>query len=231
MSSFEFILPSTSKALAGSESALHLLEQKQRTELSVARNDPALMLDTSKALLEATYKTILTDRGVTFNTSDDMNMLYKQVKNIMTYNRDDEAKGMLEKLIGVIAHWVPELRNKFGASSHGKDGYFLNPIETPEAEMVVHLVDGMAGFLLIKNRMLSTPENSQRIYYPDHEEFNEYLDTSNDPLDLKINGSKPIPYSKFLFDYEPEAYKEYLIQFLTQKKEEEEEQPIIERIP
>lgn len=223
MSSFELILPSTSKAIAGNEAALHLLEQKQRVEFSVTTNDPALVLDTSKALLETTYKTILNDRGETFDASDDMNMLYKKVKNILTYNRDNEAKGMLEKLIGVIAHWVPELRNKYGASSHGKDGYFLCPIEMPEAEMVMHLVDGMAGFLLIKSRILATPENSQRIYYLDQEEFNEYLDTSNDPLDLKISGSKPIPYSKFLFDYDPEAYKEYLIQFLAQKKEEEEE--------
>lgn len=231
MSNLEFILPSTSKAIVGSDGALHLLEQKQRVELSVAGNDPALMLDTSKALLETTYKTILNDRGETFDASDDMNILYKKVKNILTYNRDDEAKAMLEKLIGVIAHWVPQLRNKFGASSHGKDGYYLSPIEMPEAEMVVHLVDGMAGFLLIKNRMLANPENSQRIYYADHEEFNEYLDTSYDPVDLKIDGSTPVPYSRLLFDYDSEAYKEYLIQFIAQEEEEEEEeeQLIIEK--
>lgn len=230
MSDFEFILPSTSKAIVGSEEALHLLEQIRRVENSVSKNDSALTLDTSKALLETTYKTILKDRGEAFNASDDMNLLYKTVKEILPFNRDDEAKGMLEKLTGAIAHWVPELRNKFGASSHGKDGHYITPIEMPEAEMVAYLVDGVSGFLLRKSRLLANPENSQRIYYTDYEEFNEYLDTSNDPIDLKISDSTPTPYSKALFNCDREAYKEFLIQFITTQKEEE-EQPTIDIIP
>jgi len=229
VSDFEFILPSTSKAIVGSEEAMHLLEQIRRVENSVAKNDSALTLDTSKALLETTYKTILEDRGENFNASDDMNLLYKTIKEILPFNHDDEAKGMLEKLTGTIAHWVPQLRNKFGASSHGKDGHYICPIEMPEAEMVAYLVDGVSGFLLRKNRILANPENSQRIYYADYEEFNEYLDTSNDPLDLKISDSTPIPYSLFLFDYDRQAYKEGLIQFLT--KEEGDEQSTFEITP
>lgn len=227
MSDFEFLLPSTSKSVVDSEEALHLIEQIQRVAFSVAKKDSALTLDTTKALLETTYKTILEDRGEFFNESDDMNLLYKMVKQTLPFNRDNEANDMLAHLVGAIAHWVPELRNKFGASSHGKDGYYLSPIEMPEAEMVVHLVDGVSGFLLKKSRMLTNPENSQRIYYSDYEEFNEYLDTSNEPIDLKINDSKPVVYSKVLFDVDREAYKEFLIQFLTQKEEDEQTIEII----
>lgn len=227
MSDFEFLLPSTSKSVVDSEEALHLIEQIQRVAFSVAKKDSALTLDTTKALLETTYKTILEDRGEFFNESDDMNQLYRMVKQTLPFNRNSEANDMLTHLVGAIAHWVPELRNKFGASSHGKDGYYLSPIEMPEAEMVVHLVDGVSGFLLKKSRMLTNPENSQRIYYMDYEEFNEYLDTSNDPIDLKINDSKPVPYSKALFDIDREAYKESLIQFLTQKEEDEQTIEII----
>ena len=229
MGDVEFILPSTSKAIVGSEETLHLLEQIRRVENSVAKNDSALTLDTSKALLETTYKTILKDKGETFKTTDDMKLLYKTVKEILPFNRDDEARGMLENLTGTIAHWVPQLRNKFGASSHGKDGFYISPIEMPEAEMVAYLVDGMSGFLLRKSRLLANPENSERIYYVDYEKFNEYLDTSNDPLDLKISDSTPIPYSLFLFDYDRQAYKEGLIQFFT--PEGEEEQSTFEIIP
>ncbi len=221
MSDFKFILPSTSEAIVGSEEALHLFEQMQRVEDSIAKNDPPLTLDTSKALLETTYKTILKDRGETFNASDNMNLLYKAVKKNLPFNHDDEAKGMLEKLVGVIAHWVPQLRNKFGASSHGKNGHYISPIEMPEAKMVVHLVDGVSGFLLRKSRLLANPENLQRIYYEDYEEFNDYLDTSYDPVDLKINNSTPITYSKALFGLDRDAYTEYLIQFNNQKEEEE----------
>ncbi|MCK4499421.1 abortive infection family protein [Candidatus Babeliales bacterium] len=220
MSDFKFILPSTSEAIVGSDEALHLFEQMQRVENSIAKNDPPLTLDTSKALLETTYKTILNDKGETLNASDDMNRLYKMVKDILPFSHDDEAKSMLEHLVGAIAHWVPQLRNKFGASSHGKDGHYISPIEMPEAKMVAHLVDGVSGFLLRKSRLLASPENSQRFYYGDYEEFNDYLDTSNDPVDLKINNSTPIPCSKVLFDCDCEAYKECLIQFNNQKEEE-----------
>lgn len=224
MSDHEFILPSTSKAIAGSEETLHLLEQKQRVENSILRNEPALTLDTSKALLETVFKTILKDRVANPNLSQRINPLYKDVRVTLQLNRDDEARNMLENLTGGIVNWVSRLRNEYGVSSHGKDGHYVSPIEMPEAEMVAYLVDSVSGFLLRKNRLLADPEYSQRIYYRDYEEFNEYLDTSNDPYDLNINDSGPTPYSKILFDQEPEAYKEYLIQFLNQEKEEKEEQ-------
>jgi|GEM_PF-1828024 hypothetical protein len=227
MGDIEFLLPSTSKSVVDSEEALHLIEQIQRVAFSVAKKDSALTLDTTKALLETTYKTILNDMSKSFDDFDDMYVLYDMVKQVLPFNRDDEANKILERLVGAIAHGVPKLRNKFGASSHGKDGYYLNPIEMPEAEMVVHLVDGVSGFLLKKSRMLTNPENSQRIYYSDYEEFNEDLNESYAPIDLHISDSAPIPYSKALFVYDPEAYKERLIQFLNQKEEDEQTIEII----
>ena len=224
MDDVEFILPSTSKAIVGSEEALHLLEQKQRVEYSVLINDPALTLDTSKALLETVFKTILKDRVVNPNLSQKVGSLYKDVKASLPFNRDDGAKVIFENLISSIVHNVLALRNEFGASSHGKDGHYVSPIEMPEAEMVAYLVDGASGFLLRKNRLLANPEYSQRIYYMDNEEFNDYLDTSNDPVDLKISDSEPIAYSKVLFECDPKAYKEYIIQFNNQKEEDEDEE-------
>ena len=224
MSDFEFILPSTSKAIVGSEEMLHLFDQIQRVQDSVAKKDSALTLDTSKALLETVFKTILKDKVVNPNLSQDIGPLYKDVKANLPFNRDDKARDIFEKLIGSIVHNVPELRNKFGASSHGKDGHYVSPIEMPEAEMVAYLVDGVSGFLLRKNRLLANPEYSQRIYYMDNEEFNDYLDTSNDPVDLKISDSEPIAYSKVLFECDPKAYKEYIIQFNNQKEEDEDEE-------
>ena len=224
MGDIEFILPSISKIVANSEEALHLLEQKQRVENSILRNDPAVTLDASKALLETTLKTILKDRVVNPNLSQKMGALYKDVKDNLLLNRDAKARNIFEKLIGSIVHNVPELRNEFGVSSHGKDGHYTNPIEMPEAEMVAYLVDGVSGFLLKKNHLLANPEYSQRIYYEDYEEFNDYLDTSYNSVDLKINNSPPITYSRALFRLDRDAYTEYLIQFNDQKKEDEEEE-------
>jgi hypothetical protein len=192
-------------------------------EHSILINDPALTLDTSKALLETTLKTILKDRIVNPNLSQDMNPLYKDVKANLMFNRDDKVRSIFEILISAIVHAVPQLRNEFGASSHGKDGYYVSPIEMPEAEMIAYLVDGVSGFLLRKNRLLANPEYSQRIHYEDYEEFNDYLDTSYDSVDLKINNSPPITYSRALFGLDRDAYTEYLIQFNDQKEEDEDE--------
>ena len=217
MSEAEFILPSTTNAIIHNSDSSHLFEQKQRVESAVVSEDPALVLDTSKALLETVYKTILNDILSEPDISGDMGSLYRDVKTHMVFNHDKFAREKLEHLIGNINHFVPELRNKFGAASHGKDGNFQNPIEMPEAEMITYLVDGVAGFLLKRNRILANPEYSQRIYYTDYEEFNDYLDTSNNPIDFGITGSEPIPHSLALFNCDPKAYQEYLIQF----KEEE----------
>ena len=111
MGDLEFILPSISKAIVGSEEALHLLEQKQRVENSVLINDPALTLDTSKALLETILKTILKDRVANPNLSQDMIPLYKDVKANLVFNRDAKSRGKIQKLIVTKLHNVPELRN------------------------------------------------------------------------------------------------------------------------
>lgn len=221
MSDQDFILPSTTKIIASGRDGQHLYEQKLRVESAVTKEDPAEILDTSKALLETTYKTILKDLVETPDLTKDMNGLYKEVKTHISFNHDDDANKIIERLVNGIAHNVPELRNKYGALSHGKDGNYQSPIEMPEAEMVAHLVDGTVGFLLKKNRMLADPRYSQRIYYADYEEFNDFLDTSKDPVDFGISDSKEIPFSWVLFNCDPNAYKEYLLQFSNPDEEED----------
>ena len=62
MSDSDFILFSSTKAIAGSAEAVHFLEQKDRLEQAVVRKDSALALDMAKAFLESVFKTILSDR-------------------------------------------------------------------------------------------------------------------------------------------------------------------------
>ena len=53
MSDSESFLSSSTRALVGTNDAVHLIEQKERVEQAVVSNDPALTLDTAKAFPES----------------------------------------------------------------------------------------------------------------------------------------------------------------------------------
>lgn len=150
MSETGFYLSSSTRAIAGSENAVNLIRQKERVEQAMASGDPALVLDTSKAFLESIFKTILSDRIENPDLDKKMSPLFVDVRNALSLNRDENARGLIRNISGAIVHNVAELRNKFGAASHGDDGYFDNPIGITEAEFVAQVVDGLAGFLLIR---------------------------------------------------------------------------------
>lgn len=236
MSDSAFFLASSTRAIAGSEDAVHLIEQKERVEQAVISNDPALTLDTSKAFLESVFKTILLDRVHEPDLSIDMSPLYRNVRDVLPLNRDRAANEILKNLTNVIVHNVAELRNKYGAASHGDDGYYENPIEMPEAEMIAHIVDGMAGFLFRKHKAHGNPELAARIYYNDHPAFNDYLDGQREGYKIVLDEERAIELSPsyLLFTADEDAYRELLIQFLAEEKQEREHgegTPIIEQIP
>lgn len=220
MSDTAFIMQSCTKSIAGAEDAIHLLEQKSRLEQAVSSNDPALTLDTSKSLLESIFKTILTDREPDPKLNKDFSPLYADVRRVITLNSDSVANEILKRLTNAIVHNVGELRNKYGAASHGDDAYYENPIEMPEAEMIAHIVDGMGGFLFRKHKSLNDPEAAQRIFYSDYAVFNDWLDSQNDSIIIPVEGAKQIPFSVFLFTYDVDTYRAMLLQYIQTELED-----------
>lgn len=227
MSGTAFILENCNKAIGGSEDANHLFEQKSRLEQAVSNNDPALTLDTAKSLLESIFKTILSDRVENPDLGQDINPLYRNVRDVMALNQNDEANEILKRLTNGIVHNVAELRNKYGAASHGDDGYYESPIEMPEAEMVAYLVDGMGGFLYRKHKHLNNPEVAQRIYYRDYEDFNDWIDSQYEPIKSPIEGAKEIIYSYFLFSFDVSTYRAMLLQHIDSESTDDE---VVEKI-
>ncbi|WP_421902093.1 abortive infection family protein [Maridesulfovibrio sp.] len=208
------------------ESLVHLSEQVKRLEIAVNAEDSPLILDTSKALLESVLKTILNDHGVEFESKRKNNRknltiikLCTLIRNNLRLANSEELGTEIGVLLGNIVRTTAELRNNYGEASHGKDALFDNPLGFPEAKMIASLADNVSCFLLSRNAQLRDPANGQRIYYLDNEEFNDFLDLENDPINLKISDSGPIPYSKALFGLDPEAYKESLLQFLDNKED------------
>lgn len=216
------LLHSSTEALAYSEDAVHLLEQKERIQRAVIIEDPAQVLDTSKAFLETVFKTILQDRDGDAEIPSNFTQLFRAASNSMPMSQDAGVSGSLEKMAKSIVHNVGELRNAYGATSHGDDGYHSCPVEMNDAHMVVQFVDGLAGFVLKKHRHSANPEIAARIHYNDYPDFNEYWDEQYDGYELPFSSTDKsvIPASELLFKTDLKSYREALLQFRASEEED-----------
>lgn len=215
------LLHSSTAALAGSESATHLLEQKERIQQALARSDVALVLDTSKAFLESIFKTILMDRT---GTAPDLDFgpLFKAVRDAMPLSDDAAVANHLRNLANSIVHELGELRNNYGAASHGNDGYYVSPVKLAEAELLVKFVDGFAGFIYRRHKESGDPELAARIHYNDYPDFNDFLDTQHEGYILALSDKHRLALtaSEVLFQTDPGAYREMLVQYRSSEAED-----------
>ena len=105
-----------------------LLRQIERLKGSV-NDDPDLAIGTAKELIETTCKTILEERGVPFEESDDISKLAKETRKVLGLVPDsipEAAKGAdtirrLLSSLGNLVQGLAELRNLYG-TGHGKAG-------------------------------------------------------------------------------------------------------------
>jgi hypothetical protein len=220
------LLHCCTEALANSEDAVHLLEQKERIQRAVTTKDPAQVLDTSKAFLETVFKTILQDRKADAEIPSTFTKLFRAVSQSMPMSQDLGVAGAIEKMAGAIVHNVGELRNAYGATSHGDDGYHTCPLEMNDAHMVVQFVDGLAGFVLKKHRHSANPEIAARIHYNDYPDFNEYWDEQYDGYELPFSSTDKsvILASELLFKTDLKGYREALLQFRASEVEDGEDE-------
>jgi hypothetical protein len=219
------LLYSSTEALAYSDGAVHHLEQKERIQRAVTIEDPAQILDTSKAFLETVFKTILQDREGDGDIPSTFTQLFRAVSNSMLMSQDAEVAGSLEKMAKSIVHNLGELRNAYGATSHGDDGYYNCPVEMNDAHMVVQFVDGLAGFVLKKHRDSSNPQIVARIHYNDYSDFNEFWDEQYEGYMLPFSSTEQvvIAASEILFKNDLGAYREALLQFISSEEGDDEE--------
>lgn len=208
-------------AFSQSIDANHLTEQKERLEKALERQDCPVILDTSKSLLETVFKTILSDRLSNANLNQDMNPLYRSVRDCLQLNMNSSANNNLTRLTNAIVHNVSELRNTYGAASHGDDGYFENPITPTDAYLIGNISDVFCSYLYTRHKESSDPILSERIYYPDYPEFNDWLDGQYPGYALPTGGE--IPPSEIIFKLDLKMYREMLIQYSNTEIEDDEE--------
>ena len=115
-----------------------------------------------------------------------------------------------------------QLRNRYGAASHGDDGYHTNPIKMVEAEFIASSVDGLASCIYKKHKETLEPEVAHRLRYDDYPEFNDWLDEQFDGYNLPLGNGNIIQFtaSQMVFQHDMEGYREMLVQYSSTEEEE-----------
>lgn len=115
-------------ALAVKLDSAEIVRQIERIEAAV-EEDPALAIGSSKELVESCCKTILHERGDTWDKTDDLPKLLKRTRKVLKLLPEDipdEAKGAdiirtLLSNLGTVVSGLAEMRNLYG-SGHGPHG-------------------------------------------------------------------------------------------------------------
>ena len=232
----QFQMYGVREIINASSGAVNLKRQVELIETSID-NNPSLVIDLSRALIETTCKTILNDRGVAVvKKSPSLNELVNQALTalqLVSPHCDGEAEisGELRKMctrLVAATQALGNLRNSQGFASHGPDAY-LESLEPAQAlfsarisDAIVHLmfhahrnykgdikrVDGVP--IVPQLTLKELEENRVAVDYTAHEVFNSYIDELHDPLNVF-----EVEYvaSESFARVDPEAYLQYLEEF------------------
>ena len=202
---------------AVSSGLLHIDEQVKALEVAVVENT-GLAFDLARTLIESACKTILTERGSTFDNDDNLPKLFRAATLTVPFlpialAADSSARRSLQQTLNGLktaVQGVCELRNSFGFASHGSDT--SRPVmEGVQALLVAQAADAIIGFLYrVHSQDLSRPR-SVPLEYDDHSDFNEWLDDQCDPVQiLSLPSYRP---SDVLFNVDQEAYRDLLTEY------------------
>ena len=213
----------------------YIEEQVNGIELAVLEN-PGLTFDLAKTLIESVCRTVLNERGISFEPDDDLPKLFKAVRINLPFlpaSASGEAKvrksleqtlsGLHIAIIGVC-----ELRNQCGFASHGASGP-RPAMESVQAFLAAEAADTIVGFLYRIHRQERTLFESARPTYDENFAFNEYVDNAHELIRIFEVEFKP---SEVLYQMEPESYRVYLAEFEPEPDDEktsEQEKGVVER--
>ena len=204
-------------ARAAMAAGLSHIEQQINGIEAAIENNPGLTFDLAKTLIESTCKTILSERNVAYDPSDDLPKLFKITTNHLPFlpvaaSGEAGIRNSLARTLGGLrtaVQGVCELRNACGFASHGADGP-RPALETVQALLAAETADAVVGFLYRIHTQDRTPPGSPRLNYDDHSDFNEYVDELHDRARVFEEDFEP---SKILFGLAPEAYRLYLAEY------------------
>ncbi|MEL7070137.1 MAG: abortive infection family protein [Cyanobacteria bacterium J06581_3] len=221
-------LIASTHAFSESTEDVYLLRQKENVEQALTSDKPAQVLDTSQALLEGLFKTILLDRQEKLHkkTNPNIKELCAEATSKVKLSHHEQVHNNLKKLINGIVEQLRKLRNDFGSASHGKDGQFENPIQMPEAAMIARIVDSIFAFLYCRHKASKNRKLAVRVSYEECSDFNGWFDEEQETIAINTPDGSQLLFlaSEVLFKNDKVAYHEAFLEFLSWRENEEEEE-------
>jgi len=199
-----------------------IAQQVQAIEDAIERV-PDFAFDLAKTLIETVCKTILEDLGRPSDPNWDTPKIMRETTTFLSmlppeHANATKARDSLRKALNGLQTTVQglcELRNDYGLSSHGRDGFSAR-LDLRQATLAAQAADTIVSFLYRVHRDALVRTPGVRVYYEDHTDFNEALDRDNEPIQL---GELELLPSRVLFHTDREAYKVALDDYLAELDE------------
>lgn len=230
-SSPQFVMVGAREVVA--EGMSHIERQVVAIEEAVS-NNPGLAFDLSKTVIESICKSILKDRGHSYDEAWDLPKLLKETTGKIrlipdSCIEDPDVAARLKKTLGGLQTTIQgicEMRNTHGFASHGKDA--LSPqLDHVHALLVARSADAIVNFLFHAHRDYNSFTSSPRLAFDDHTDFNDYVDDENEVVQIFEVGYRP---SEVLFAVDQDAYRNYLTNYAPEVEEMGQPPPQGERV-
>ena len=205
--------------------------QIEALEESVSTNH-SFACDLSKAIIESTCKIILEDRGVAPDPKWDAPKLLKEAMATLPLGSGsgNDAKKATEAIKKTVSgqlqtiQGICEIRNPFGLASHGK-GRDLPRLGDHQVIYAAQAADAIIALLFRIHRTSLETAPAQHIYYEDHEDFNDSLDSLCDEQYGEIRiASFVVTPSRILHELDIIGYRIALSEYLENQSDDETDQ-------
>jgi hypothetical protein len=232
--------PAPSFVMHGARGAIasglgHIAAQVEALERAITEN-PALAFDLARSVIESTCRTILTERGVAFEATDELPKLFKTASNNLPFlpasekGNIDARRSLAQTLSGLstAVQGVCELRNSCGFASHGSDGPRPR-LESVQALLAAEAADTIVGFFHRVHQQDRSAPSPKNLTLENDAEFDAYIDEQYPNVTIF---REDFLASRVLFDLAPEPYRLYLSEYkqdkIASEDEEQNEQTSIE---
>ena len=182
---------------------------------------PDFAFDLAKTLVESVCKTILEDIGHPAEPAWDAPKIMRETTTYLAilppgHPNAAKARDSIKKTLNGLhttMQGLCELRNDYGLSSHGRDGFSAR-LDLRQATLAAQAADTIVSFLyrIHRDALMQTP--GARVYYEDHDDFNKAFDLENETFRL---GNLEFLPSRVLFHVDREAYRAALYEHLAEQ--------------
>lgn len=213
--------PSSAFQMHGARAAVDAGFQHIETHVlaieSAIDENPSLVFDLGKTIIESVCKKILSDRGASFDSKDDLPKLFKSASSLLPFlppaaSGEIKARQSLNQTLQSLHSMIQalcELRNHCGFASHG--GAVERPqLESTQALLAAEAADAVVGFLhRVHFQDIARPRATAKDATRDPE-FDKIL--ADEVGELSIRDAVFAP-SDVLLALEPDTYRIYVAEY------------------